>query len=112
MFQSIFGRKTRNATRPPSQIHLLRKTRRCSVRRSPITIPETKKAIEYFSSSPRPAKIPTHSQYFGLFRLIARITKYAEAIHKFGSRQLVVNKLPFERYCGATRMATALNSKA
>ena len=61
-----------------------------------MTIPKPKIAIEYFSSSPSPAIRPNANQYRPS-RLIARIAKYAQPIHRRGSKLLVVSRLPAER---------------
>src|SRR5271170_121409 len=112
MFQSRLGRKIKKAADPPIQIHGFKNTRRCGVSKSPTTIPKANKAIEYFSCKPIPATTPNQSQYRGSLRLIASTAKYAQPIHKLGSKQLVPSKLPFERYCGAIRTAIALSAKA
>src|ERR1700722_13587305 len=43
---------------------------------------------------------------------MAKMTKYAQPIQRFGSRQLVVSRLPLERYCGAITTAIAESKRA
>ena len=57
-FQITFGRKTRKARPPPSQIHGRAKARRCGLSRTPTTRAKAKTAIEYLFCRPSPAIAP------------------------------------------------------
>ena len=82
-----------------SQSHLLRKRGAAPLKAGR---PQSRSRRRRSCTSPRAETRDTQTTASSAasLRLIARIAKYAQPIHRFGSRQFVVSKLPLERYCG------------